>query len=89
MIAKNDPYLQNDQKCHFGVYAKTDFHLQGDSSHVAQIKLVSKRVFGFDICIYALLPKSPLFSAHLTTPFWGLLTVLESGIRTKGRFSCF
>ena len=89
MVAKNDPYLQNDQKCHFGVWPKIDFGLQGDSSHVAQIKLVSKRVLSFDICIYALLPKSPLFSVHLTTTFWGLLAVLKRGIRTKGRFSCF
>ena len=89
MVAKNVPYLQNGQKCHFGVYAKTDFHLQGDSSHVSLKKLVSKRVLGFDMLIYALLPKSPLFSVHLTTTFWGLLAVLESGIRTKGRFSCF
>ena len=89
MVAKNDPYLQNGQKCHFGVYAKTDFHLQGDSSHLSLKKLVSKRVLSFDIRIYALLPKSPLFSVHLTTTFWGLLAVLESGIRTKGRFSCF
>ena len=89
MVAKNDPYLQNDQKCHFGVWPKIDFGLQGDSSHVAQIKLVSKRVLCFDMLIYALLPKSLLFSVHLTTTFWGLLAVLERCIRTKGRFSCF
>ena len=89
MVAKNDPYLQNDQKCHFGVWPKIDFGLQGDSSHLSLKKLVSKRVLSFDILIYALLPKSPLFSVHLTTTFWGLLAVLKRGINTKGRFSCF